>query len=359
VRDLPRVFVAWPERRLVASAPTGFVGALRDAIQALRDLRPDSRTLIDVSDKGTQVSFVVVQSPHPDESFARQLGPSVEPLVALCKAAGGHCLPPFTGLTLWLQLPLDPSTPPAERDPFRPRLPEDHTFEQRYAAYLARSSWATLRAEVFRFSMWAERAARYAARHGLRTALCPAVGINADPWIFASLGARRVVALDLAPSALAAVGHPERWPRLYSRAAQSTWELETCCSWVGGLSPYLFHGLRDLARPEVRAELGPRVIAVQADQRQAPLPDRSIDVLFACNALPRASAAELARTLAEWQRVLRPGGYAFIRMFNADALCERVRASFGERGWTAIDPTDPVAPEPGPVGAFWVQSEGL
>ncbi|MDT4996537.1 MAG: hypothetical protein QOD45_605 [Pseudonocardiales bacterium] len=57
-----------------------------------------------------------------------------------------------------------------------------------------------------------------------------------------------------------------------------------------------------------RREVADRALVVQADARQLPVPDASIDRVFMLDVIEHLAPPELSQTLREAHRVLRPGG---------------------------------------------------
>jgi len=248
-------------------------------------------------------------------------------------------------------------TPRSGRRGLRSFDPEvrDLPWEARYTRMLEHCREQDLRDDAYRFAGWAEALVSYARRHGARTAACPSVGLNVDPWLLAA-GGLRVVAFDRAAAAIEAVAHPGRRRQVYSAAAKLAWTLEDASRWADGVSPHAFGASPDLGHPDVLAALGPRVVALVGDWARLPLAGGAVDVLFATNALPREEGDEALRAavLAEWGRVLRPGGVAVVCMHNAGQLAREARAFFAARGLREVEVRDPDAPPPGPAGAFQV-----
>lgn len=359
VQGLDRVRRVALDRPLVVRAPAGFPAALRDAVQALRAARREGALFVhaDRTMRG-DVLVKLQQAPHehadqdPLDAAAEARFARVE--VMAHAVMGGPPKHPSRPPALWFSLPLDESTPPDPRGLSRfddgvRELP----WAERYAVMLERVAWRDLHHDVFRYAAWAERVARYAARHGLRRALCPSVGLNVDPWLLAAAGLH-VVAFDAALPAVRAVAHPGRLPQAYSATAHEAWEVYMTCAYDRGVNPHTFGGLPDLGRPDVVAELAPRVLCAQADWARVPLADASVDLVHGCNALPREDEAARAAVLAEWARVLRPGGLVMGRVHNAYGIVEEARAFFARRGLREVDLREPDAPPPGPIGAFHI-----
>lgn len=79
--------------------------------------------------------------------------------------------------------------------------------------------------------------------------------------------------------------------------------------------------------------------AVVGDVRALPLRDGSVDALVAVHVLGHLLAADRARAVAEWRRVLRPGGALVVEVFAAgdarDGAGREVEPGTFERGGVA------------------------
>lgn len=202
-------------------------------------------------------------------------------------------------------------------------------WDERYRQQLTRVAWRSLRDVVYRFANLAEAFAARCVEARLSRVLIPSVGLCVHPWLFAEHGLS-VVATDVAASALAALSEPERLPRLYSRSAYERWDVATAALYATRGNPDHFERMPDLEDPHVRESLRQRITFAVGDWAAVPLADRSVDALFATNALPRESSAEQLRVLWEWIRVVRPGGLAFLALHNFDSQVEPV---LREAGW--------------------------
>jgi predicted SAM-dependent methyltransferase len=60
---------------------------------------------------------------------------------------------------------------------------------------------------------------------------------------------------------------------------------------------------------------------IRAEMWALPLADASVDEIWSSHALEHVPLAQVAPTLAEWFRVLRPGGTAVIQVPNLDYAC--------------------------------------
>jgi hypothetical protein len=203
------------------------------------------------------------------------------------------------------------------RGPMREDFPEvEHLpWDERYHYLLDRATWGSIRHMVFRFSSLAEYFAARCVEFGLLRVFIPSVGLCVHPWLFADRGVS-VVTTDAAGSALAALSEPDRWPRLYSRAAFERWDIAESASYATQGNPDYFTRMPDLENRAVGESLRQRITFAQGDWADLPLAGGSVDAIFATNALPRESSAEQLRVLREWVRVVRPGGLVFIAQHN-------------------------------------------
>jgi SAM-dependent methyltransferase len=183
---------------------------------------------------------------------------------------------------------------------------------------------------VFRFSNLAESFAARCVALGLSRVLIPSVGLCVHPWLFANHGLS-AVATDAAASSLAALSEPERWPRLYSRAAFERWDIAESASFATQGNPDHFERMPDLEDQRVRESLRQRISFAVNDWADLHLRAGGVDAIFATNALPRESSVEQLHVLKEWVRVVRPGGLVFIAQHNFfDADVEPV---LRDAGW--------------------------
>ena len=81
-------------------------------------------------------------------------------------------------------------------------------------------------------------------------------------------------------------------------------------------------GLRDAARPRM-----------VADARRLPFGDASLDALVAIHVLGHMPAEDRARAVAEWARVLRPGGALVLEVFAAGDAREGTGRPVEEGTW--------------------------
>lgn len=88
---------------------------------------------------------------------------------------------------------------------------------------------------------------------------------------------------------------------------------------------------------------GDRARAIAADARALPLPDRCADLVTLLDVVEHLAPAELARTLDEARRILRPGARLFIHSFPNRTIyevtyrCQRLLTRRRRRTW----PRDP------------------
>lgn len=144
-----------------------------------------------------------------------------------------------------------------------------------------------------------------------------------------------MIATDSTWSALAALSEPDRWPRLFSQAAFERWDIAESASYATQGNPDHFSRMPDLEDQGVRASLRQRIAFARSDWAGLPLGRGSVDAIFATNALPRESPAELVRVLNEWVRVVRRGGLVLIaqhNFFNSDVEPVLLAA-----GWVATN----------------------
>lgn len=71
-------------------------------------------------------------------------------------------------------------------------------------------------------------------------------------------------------------------------------------------------------QPSTKAKRPPEILA---DVRSIPLPDESADVLMALHVLEHFYLWEVPEVLAEWRRLLKPGGQLILELPNLEAAC--------------------------------------
>ena len=202
---------------------------------------------------------------------------------------------------------------------FRPDT-DGMSWNEQYELKLARASWDSLRSEVFRNCHQAAMVAEHFNLSSTPTVYIPSVGICVHPWIFADRGFQ-VIASDIASTAIQAVSLPHNFPRMYSRQSYDRWDISETCNWgydTEGFHPVHFSGMPDLGAAEQYASLAKRISFSCSDWAEVPIPDDGVDLIFAVNALPRTLKGDVKRVLAEWIRVLRPGGCIFIAQHHPD-----------------------------------------
>lgn len=97
------------------------------------------------------------------------------------------------------------------------------------------------------------------------------------------------------------------------------------------------------AQSMAQRRVGDRATVVIADARRLPLPDGCSDLVFMIDVIEHLAPAELAATLAEAHRVLRPGGRLFAHTFPTSTIYHvtyrgmRLAARAAGRRW----PVDP------------------
>ncbi len=333
--QLPGTRIGWPDdpTSVAISDPSRFVGDLDAALDAFRELRPDSHYLLD-ADLNSYHSALCIRFVRPGRSLDRNgkmepgLEQSFQSLQATMAREGGN-------LNYWggnnyfdLSLPF--------RGPIRESSPkvDGMAWDARYRTRLERAAWSSLRDEVFRSAALAESIADRLVEHGMRRVLIPSVGWCVHPWLFADRGLS-VVATDVAGVALATVSEPHRWPRLYSRAAQARWDIAESASYASQGNPDRFDRMPDLEDQAIRDALRRRITFARADWARLPLERGSANAVFATNALPRESADEQVAVLKEWVRVVAPGGLAFILQHNFGE--SRVDEFLRMAGWIGVD----------------------
>lgn len=312
----PGVRIGWPDdpTPVDIADPRRFATCLDIALRAFRDLRGGSHCLVNVEVNSYHrcVGIRVVQgcgSESRNGQVERAIKPAFRSLRAVAAKNGGD-------LHYWGgENYFDVSLP--FRGPVREEFPEvNHLpWDGRYRRLLDRASWGSLRGMVFRFSKLAESFAGRCVEFRQSRVLIPSVGLCVHPWLFADHGLS-VVATDAAESALAVLSEPDRWPRLYSRSASERWDIAESASHATQGNPHHFARMPDLGDRGVRDSLRQRITFAVADWADLPMESGGVDAIFATNAMPRESAAEQARVIREWVRVIRPGGAAFIAQHN-------------------------------------------
>jgi SAM-dependent methyltransferase len=286
---------------------------LDEALCAFRDLRGGADYLVSAEvntyNRAVWIRFVQAGPCQNRGQVEPALDPSFHALRAAIGTSRGKL--DYWGGNNYFDISLPFRGPMRESFPEVKHLP----WNERYRNLLDRATWESLRGMVFRFSNLAETFAARCGECGASRILIPSVGLCVHPWLFADHGLS-VVATDAARTALDVLAEPERWPRLYSRAAFERWDIAESARFATQGNPDHFEWMPDLGDRAVRESLGQRVTFFPSDWGDLPLEARSVDAIFATNALPRESSAERLQVLNEWARVIRPGGLAFIAQHN-------------------------------------------
>jgi SAM-dependent methyltransferase len=339
----PDIRVGWPddEVALEVKGPDALRAELATVLARFRTVWPSMPLFADIKvNTVRQTLYLRLGAARPPMPW-----PELDALEASARAALEEWVVPLSrcaeqngggahggGGFVSLELPLPAEVAANARRDF-PSLP-DEDWDECYRVKLARMSWHSLRDEVYRFCDLATQIARWTAEQGYSSVLIPSVGLCVHPWLFAH-HSLSVIATDISPTALDAVAHPERLPRMYGTAAKERWEVSEAAMWFGGRNPHSFEPMPDLERAETAGALRPRIRFVEADGAALPVGDASVDVLFATNALPREDFDLFERVVREWARVVRPGGFVFSAMHNG-MQCDLER--FSERlGWRPVD----------------------
>jgi hypothetical protein len=314
--------------------PEQFAATLDALMRAFGALRPGTQTLVsaEVNSYQKTVGMRILQNGPSDRERNGQVEPSLvsglDSLRAVVQKDGG--VAHYWGGNNYLDVSLP--YPHPEREDF---LEVKHLpWDERYRRQLARESWSSLRDTVFRFSNLAATLADRCVARGMTTVLVPSVGLCVHPWLFADRGLT-VTATDSATSALAALSDPDRHPNLYSSAAYERWDIATCASYAMIPHHDHFDGMPALEDDRVREALGRRITFAAADWRKLPVPAGTVDLVFATNAVPRDSADERVAVLAEWVRVLRPGGVLYVAQHHAGEW--GIESFLRERDFAEVD----------------------
>jgi SAM-dependent methyltransferase len=99
-------------------------------------------------------------------------------------------------------------------------------------------------------------------------------------------------------------------------------------------------GWREL-RLDIDAAAQPDIVASMTDM--AAVPDASVDALFSSHNLEHLFPHEVPIALAEFARVLKPGGYVVVTCPDLQSVCERIAADqLTEPAY--VSPAGPIAP---------------
>lgn len=311
----PNLRIGWPDEpaQIAVADLQQFPALLDAALSAFESLRPGELLVdVDVNDIRSEISVSFVKGTsgkHGDGNRELVLCDVFDALGAWMKLSRGE-------LSYWggnnyfnLSFPFDGWV----RESF-PDV-DGLTWDERYRLLFQRATWESLRSMVFRNCNLAEQFSKQCKGWNFRNVLIPSVGVCVHPWMFAHLGLQ-VMATDVSPFAIRTLSAPHELPRIYSYTARERWDISQSASYASQGNPERFSDLPDLAS-EVSVNNLAKLLSLQvADWTRLPIADVSVDAIFATNALPRDSSAELIAVLQEWNRVLRPGGVAFIAQHN-------------------------------------------
>lgn len=324
---------------------------LDNALYAFRDLRDKADYLVSAEvntyHRAVWIRFVQ-RGPGQDRNgqVEEALEPSFQALRAVVGKSRGELH--YWGGNNYFDLSIPFRGPVREAFPEIKHLP----WDEQYRYLLERATWESLRHTVFRFSKLAESFAVRCAEFGLSRILIPSVGLCVHPWLFADRGLF-VAATDAAASALSALSEPNRWPRLYSRAAFERWDIAESASYATQGNPDHFARMPNLEDRDVRESLRQRITFAHSDWADLPLRGGSVDAIFATNALPRESSVEQLQVLREWVRVVRPGGLVFIAQHNFfDSDVEPV---LRDAGWVKTNVLDGERPDQASATGFQIR----
>ena len=97
----------------------------------------------------------------------------------------------------------------------------------------------------------------------------------------------------------------------------------------------------------VDADRSSRHLEHVAPAWRLPFDDRSVAELLAIHVLEHVHVSAVDRTLREWRRVLRPGGYAEIHVPNAATVFPAFLATTGPKKWDLLIPIFGATADPG------------
>ncbi|HVT66042.1 MAG TPA: methyltransferase domain-containing protein [Mycobacteriales bacterium] len=116
--------------------------------------------------------------------------------------------------------------------------------------------------------------------------------------------------------------------------------VETGAKWAVGVE-YSPAAAGLASRSIAQRKVGDRAVVALADARRLPLPDSCVDLTFMIDVIEHLAPAELAATLTEAHRVLRPGGRLVAHTFPTSTIYDvtyrwmRVGARLTGRSWPA------------------------
>jgi SAM-dependent methyltransferase len=232
------------------------------------------------------------------------------------------------------------------------------SWDERYELKLAKESSESLRDEAFRNCDNATMIAEHFDPSNA-TVFVPSVGICAHPWLFADRGFQ-VIACDISSTAMNALSQPHNFPLIYSLRSYDRWDISEACSWgydPAGFHPEYFAGMPDLGSPEEFASLSRRIRFACGDWTSVPVPDDSVDLIFAANALPRTSDDEVKLVTDEWTRALRPDGCIFIAQHHPGHTID-LASRFQDQGLLPCDVRNGDLPPSGRGGYQLYYSSG-
>ncbi|MHC5080577.1 MAG: hypothetical protein ACYTHN_16325 [Planctomycetota bacterium] len=357
VADLPGVRAAWPEEPqwIALRKREELTEVFRDVVRRFQSVDTVSEVLVSAGIHGVlehplSVSIRGVEPSKKDpglEPDSRDLSPGVsvalKTLGRIVRAEGGE-YSHSGGLTCSIHFHRARLSAKPTRFVL---LPKPKDWEERYRLQLDLLCWSMLRSGVFRFAHEAERVADWASVRRLKSVFCPAVGLCIDPWLFAHLGFH-VWACDTAPIAIEVLSRPDLHPQIYGSEAREQWDVDKASSYAGGVNPDAFETMLFLEEKEFVEERGERITFNTEDRRGDFIDVGSIDVIFACNALPREEVSEATRPalvalLESWVRCLNPEGLLFIHVHNAYDVWSEAREYLLTRGLRETS----VLPHPG------------
>ena len=373
--DLSRVRIAGLDepQQIACHNPGVMMAAIRDLVAVYLQINPKCEVLIRVEawKETDDILIAIVVSPKPlritntlpQQPLPQELLESLEHLRTIVQSENGQFngklreskIAPDNENSTAIWFPRSPNCPKPQRS-WQDTPPTILPWNELYRWRLAHHSWDILRHEVYRFAREVEQVIAWAQSHGLNTVLCPAVGLCVDPWLFAHAGFN-VIANDIAVSALEILAKPELTPQLYSTNAKELWDIEMTMMYRRP-HPHTFKNMPALENSSYQKQLASKIQFLTADAGHLSLAANSVDVIFACNALPRGQKRERRAVLKEWLRILKPQGLVFIRMHNDYQICSELRnfllaAGLQERSVYSFEPDQEGDAPQTPFWANW------